>query len=106
MKRSNGMSEPSAKNMSSKQIAIIRLVDLRGLLHRRDGKPDLVALELAALMQLDVDPGALHGIGILDGHAWMIERKLVDLRARPLCVVEPCGGVLRFDLGRECGSFR
>jgi len=51
-----------------------------------------VALHDAAPCYFHLDPGFLNGVGVFDRYAGMFERKLPDLRARFLGLIESLGG--------------
>src|SRR6185437_16051331 len=74
--------------------------DADGALHRLRRQADLVALDAATLAQLERCPRLLDRVGVLDGHAGVLERKLATRGARPVGVVEALRG-LRELLGRE-----
>ena len=74
------------------QHAGIRLVDIERALHRLRGQADLVALDDAALGDLDLDPGLLDGIGVRDGDAGMFKRDLADLLFGLFGLMQPLGG--------------
>src|SRR5262249_32958067 len=73
------------------QRAVIRLVDVRGNLHRARRKPDLMALYRAAVVDLERDPAFLDGVRVVDRHAGKLQRELPALGARLLRLLEPRG---------------
>ena len=60
-----------------------------------------MALDDAALGDLDLDPRLLDRIGILDGDAGMILRQLPDLLRRLLRLMKPLGGKTDIVLGQS-----
>lgn len=76
------------------QGAIVRFADIRRDLHGARGQADLVALEHAPVGDLALDPGALDGVGVLDGDVRVVEGELPYLLARAFGGVEAVGGVL------------
>jgi hypothetical protein len=78
------------------QHAGIRLVDIERALHRLRGQADLVALHHAPLGELDLDPGLLNRIGVIDGDVGKFQRELSDLRARLLRPMQAFGSDANF----------
>ena len=60
------------------QDAVVGLADLHLGLHGPGGEPDLVADDLPAGRQLEVHPGPLHRVGVVDRHVGVLERRLAD----------------------------
>ena len=56
-----------ADHLVVENVAVVRLVDLRGALHGLGGEADLVADELAALLQLALHHVGGDGVRVLDG---------------------------------------
>ena len=56
-----------ADHLVVEDVAVVRLVDHRGALHRLRGQADLVADQLAALLDLALHHVGGDGVGILDG---------------------------------------
>ncbi|MNN74049.1 hypothetical protein D3C81_1902120 [compost metagenome] len=84
---------------------MVRFGDVGGHLHGARGQADLVADHLAAAGDLLVDPGALDGVGIGDGHVRVLQGELADLLAGALGDVEAFGGLLD-QLGVKHGNLR
>ena len=61
------------------QRAVVRLAYLGAGLHRFGGEADLVALQHASFGNLQADPFALDGVGVVDGDRRVVERDLADL---------------------------
>ena len=97
MKRSIGMLAAVGKKHVVEQHAVIGLADIRGILHGLGREADLVAFHHAAGFGLQRHPGLLHGVGIVDGHGRMLDRKLADLSAGALRFIQPLGGVANTD---------
>jgi hypothetical protein len=64
------------------QDAEVGLGDVDGALHGLGGQADLVAFDAAALPLLELHPRVLDGVGIVDGHAGIVERELAAGHAR------------------------
>ena len=62
------------------QHAVIGLGDADGVLHRLRGQADLVALDDAAAAELQLGPGALDRVGVLDGEAGIVPGEHRDQR--------------------------
>ena len=81
MKRSNGMSLPVAKNMSSISGAKSGSVICDACCIARDVRPILRPLIAAPVRDFQLHPFALDGVAVLDGHAGMLRRKMPQLGA-------------------------
>ncbi len=103
MNRSDGTSAAIGKEHVVEQDAGIRLVDIKRALHRLRGQADLVAFNGTARCHFHLDPGFLNSVGIFNGYAGMIERKLPDLLAGLLGMIEPLGGDSDFVSGKGHG---
>ena len=83
-----GNRRPGREEHVVEQVAIVRLVDLRGHLHGARRETDLVPDQASSLGDLERDPRALDGVGVRDRHAGMRAAQLADLLTRPLGLVD------------------
>ena len=80
--------------MRFEQVAVVRLVDLRGLLHRLGGEPDLVADQLLARRHAALGALGRDRVGVLEGDAGKRDGKLRRLLARFRGVHQHVGGLV------------
>src|ERR1700678_1365461 len=90
-----GRNEPLIRNIAAgleehivHERRVVRLRDLRGLLHGARREADFAALDGAAVCELEVNPCALNGVSVLDGHVWMRFGEEPHLLARLACLTE------------------
>ena len=82
-------------------MAVVRLVDLRGLLHRLGSESDLVAADPVAGGDLESGHLALDGVGVLDGDIGKSLRQLQCRFALLFGVEQDLGGFAAVGLGKH-----
>ena len=83
------------------EVPVIRLVDLRGALHRLGGQPDLVADQLGAAGDLALGHFGGDGIGVLDGEVRPGLGQLNRLFALLFRAHQNVGGFLAIGFGQH-----
>ena len=81
------------------QIAVVRLVDLRRLLHRLRSEADLVADQLRAGRYLALGALGRDRIGVLEGDAGKRDGQLRGLLPGLLGIHQDVGGLLAIGVG-------
>ena len=90
-----------ADHLVVEDIAVVRLVDHRGALHRLGGEADLVADDLAALRHLALHHLGGDGVGILDGDGGKGDVQLGRLFAILGCGHQDIGGLFAIGVGEH-----
>src|SRR3984885_13078844 len=85
------------------EVAVVRLVDLRGALHRLRGQADLVADELCARRDFPARHLARDRVGVLHGDAWPSLGELYGLFTLFLRRHQSIGGFVAIGVGHHGG---